>query len=142
MLLFVDVDKFESLSQLEAKLKENVELLLKYPKLDELLEARGNDLSKAVTLLTHIEDEQIDEDLDKENPYDEWLKSYRINLIRCDLVKKLETELSYARAYLARAIKKQTDLEKARDRVDWLENEIERIIQANKDVYNKKRIHF
>lgn len=66
--------------------------------------------------------------------YDDILKLYRVNLIRCDLIRKLDIELTYARAVLTKAIAKQKDLQQARERVEWLENEIEKIIRSNKDV--------
>ena len=130
--------KFEYLSQLEAKLRSNVDFLIKNPILHRLLETRVNDLREAVALLVELDEQLLDsnnankESVDKS--YDDLLKSYRVNLIRCDVVQKLVIELDYARSVLAKAVKKQTNLKEARERVEWLENEIEKNIFANKNV--------
>ena len=52
---------------------------------------------------------------------------YKENLIRYEVVKKLNRELTFARASLEKAAKTQAPyLNKCRQRVDWLEKEIEK----------------
>ena len=62
------------------------------------------------------------------------LKSYRRNLIRCEVIDKLNTELNFARNALMKAVKVQRNQNQIRDRVEWLENEIESILLSNVNV--------
>lgn len=73
--------------------------------------------------------------LDAEENSNDIYQSYKINLIRYEIVKKLNKELLYARTALAESMKNQDAfLIKCRERVEWLENEIERIILSNPKV--------
>lgn len=126
------------MNQLEANLRKNVDFLAKNPILNRLLETRVNDLREAVALLVELDEQLLASNASSESldeSYDDLLKSYRVNLIRCDVVQKLVTELDYARSVLAKAVKRQKNLKEARQRVEWLENEIEKNIFANKNVF-------
>lgn len=121
-----------------------MDFIVRNPCLTRLFEARvagshgGGQLRPAVALLVELDD-LIEDENQKDESYNELLKSYRVNLIRCDVVQKLATELSYARAVLARAVRKQKNLRQARMRVDWLEKEIEKNIFANKNVCEREK---
>jgi hypothetical protein len=65
---------------------------------------------------------------------DDILKQYQANLIRYEAIKKLKTELDIARISLLKSMKTQQNLNGFRNRVKWLENEIENILLSNKNV--------
>ena len=50
------------------------------------------------------------------------------------VTKKLNTELTYARNKLERSMRSRENIEQVRERVDWLEAEIEKNILSNKNV--------
>lgn len=81
----------------------------------------------------HFYEEDEIQSLEDHN-YEDLLKTYQANLIRYQIIFKLNTELIYARCILDRAMRTQEDLIRARERVEWLENEIERILLSNKNV--------
>lgn len=112
-------------------MKENKNFLAQNADFNRLLENRTNNLRETVAKLVDFED--LTDPSDKK--YDDLIKSYRVNLIRCDLIAKLETELDYARYMLEKAMRKQINLKRARQRVEWLENEIEKTILTNKNVF-------
>jgi hypothetical protein len=63
------------------------------------------------------------------------IEIYQANLIRYEAIKKLMKELDLARLKLHKAMKTQTNnLNQLRNRVKWLENEIETILLTNKNV--------
>jgi hypothetical protein len=74
----------------------------------------------------------VNENDDKEK--DDILKSYQANLIRYEAIKKLKIELDIARLNLHKSMKTQKNLNAFRNRVKWLENEIENILLSNKAV--------
>ncbi len=103
------------------------------------------------TELTEVEnenDEDINENEDAKNTENNQIvpslklksneslyRKYKVNLIRYECLKKLNTELNYARDKLEKASKTQAPhLGKCRARVEWLEKEIEKIIVLNKKV--------
>jgi hypothetical protein len=73
------------------------------------------------------------DDNDKEEK-DNILKTYQANLIRYEAIKKLKIELDIARINLHKSMKTQKNLNAYRNRVKWLENEIESILLSNKQV--------
>jgi hypothetical protein len=75
----------------------------------------------------------LDKSVDELNEPD-LLLAYQRHLIRYEIVKRLNDELQLARKTLHKCIKSQLNVERARERVSWLENEIESIILANKHV--------
>jgi hypothetical protein len=65
-------------------------------------------------------------------------RKYKVSLIRYECLKKLNTELTYARGVLEKASQTQAPyLKKCRGRVEWLEKEIEMLILLNKKVYTQ-----
>lgn len=63
------------------------------------------------------------------------LKLYYRNLIRLNVVKKFNIELEFHRSKLSKAMRHQNhNLKEIRSKVEWLENEIEKIILSNKNV--------
>ena len=50
------------------------------------------------------------------------------------MVKKFNIELEYHRKLLIVAIRTQVKVKELRSKVEWLENEIEKIILSNKNV--------
>jgi hypothetical protein len=63
------------------------------------------------------------------------LKLYYRNLIRLNVVKKFNIELEFHRSKLSKAMRHQNhNLREIRSKVEWLENEIEKIILSNKNV--------
>lgn len=56
------------------------------------------------------------------------------------MIKKFNTELEYGRKLLDIAMRNQHNLKEIRERVGWLEKEIEKILLTNKNVINEKRM--
>lgn len=65
---------------------------------------------------------------------DELLKVYQRNLIRFEVIKRLNEELVFCRKELQRAMRTQNKLVETSKRVQWLENEIETIILSNQSI--------
>lgn len=70
----------------------------------------------------------------KEKNYRELLKLFQDNILKYGCIIKLNKELEYAREKLEYAMRTQQNLTNIRQRVDWLENEIETIILSNEYV--------
>lgn len=78
---------------------------------------------------------EFNEDELKSDPDQEQLfQLYQRNLLRYEIIKRLNKELVYARSMLEKAMKTQNNIVEIRKRVDWLENEIEKILLSNKNV--------
>lgn len=67
-------------------------------------------------IISNLNDEQL-------------IKLYNNNLIKYFVLKKLNSELEFARVKLQLSTRTQIDLEKIRKRVGWLEAEIEKIVE-------------
>ncbi|CAF0931369.1 unnamed protein product [Brachionus calyciflorus] len=73
---------------------------------------------------------ELKSDLNIETLDDEQLsKLYKNNLIKYFILKKLNSELEYARVKLKLSTRTQINLDKIRNRIEWLENEIEKIVE-------------
>ncbi len=60
-------------------------------------------------------------------------KLYKRNLIRYEIIKKLNKELNFTRASLLESMQKNDqNLSQCRSRVEWLEKEIEKLILTNR----------
>ena len=78
---------------------------------------------------------EFNEDELKSDPDQEQLfQLYQRNLLRYEIIKRLNKELVFARSMLEKAMKTQNNIVEIRKRVDWLENEIEKILLSNKNV--------
>ena len=78
---------------------------------------------------------EFNEDELKSDPDQEQLfRLYQRNLLRYEIIKRLNKELVFARSMLEKAMKTQNNIVEIRKRVDWLENEIEKILLSNKNV--------
>lgn len=62
------------------------------------------------------------------------IQVYKRTLIRCHVIKKFNVELEYGRKLLGIAMRNQHNLGEIRERVTWLEKEIEKILLTNKNV--------
>lgn len=57
------------------------------------------------------------------------VKLYNNNLIKYFVLKKLNSELEFARVKLRLSTRTQIDLDKIRQRVEWIESQIEKIVE-------------
>lgn len=125
--------KFNVLANLERQIKSNGQFLSANQSFKEALENDSmNNLKTKIILVADITKDLTPSQSDDE--FNNLLKLYRFNLVRCEVIRKLSVELDYARHALVKSIKTQKKLLTARNRVDWLENEIEQLILSNKNV--------
>jgi hypothetical protein len=85
------------------------------------------------------DDEQFDLNLQNDQTL---LLTYKKNLIRCHVIKKFNIELEYGRKLLDIAMRNQHNLKEIRQRVEWLEKEIEKILLTNKNVILSRLLAF
>ena len=133
--------------ELKTKAAQNVEILEDNIEKTFLFEKSINDFSNQVSkdkfdifnydLNYNYSINKVDfseEELKSDPNQEQLFQLYQRNLLRYEIIKRLNKELVYARSMLEKAMKTQNNIVDVRKRVDWLENEIEKILLSNKNV--------